>query len=654
MTRVRPGARFRPAVEALEVRLTPAVSFAGQQTFGTGGDPAAVAVADVNGDGKPDLVLANSNDHTVSVLLNISAPEAAAAFAAQKTFAVGASPFAVVAADVNGDGKPDLAVADYGDNTVSVLLNTTAAGAATPSFAAQRTFTVGAGPQAITAADLNGDGKPDLIVANLTAGTVSVLLNTSAAGSVSFAAQQTFAVGTNPIFVATADVNGDGKPDLAVTNIGDNTVSVLANQTAAGATSAAFAAQQTFAVGGSPIPVVAVDLNGDGKPDLAVANSADQTVSVLLNTSVAGSVSFAAQQTFAVGQTPQGLVAADLSGDGKPDLAAANFDDGTVSVLVNATAAGATTASFAAQQTFATGTNPVPLAAADFNGDGQADLAVANNAGGTVGVLGNLTLPLPAAPTVVAQFGSQGVWQYHRDTGAWTQLTAANAALLAADAQGDVVGVFRGQGVWEYTTAGGWKRLNGVDASLVALNATGTLVAEFPGYGVGEYLPGAGWWLMTKANAAKLTIDAAGDVAADFPGYGLWLYTGAAGWKQIDGLDPTALTLTPQGDVVADFQGYGVWHYGAGSWAQLNGADAHLLAADAQGHVLASFAGVGVGRYVSGSGWSLLTAADASHLGAGGDGQVFGTFPGYGVWVFDPNWGWYLLDGVDPAAFAVG
>ena len=109
----------------------------------------------------------------------------------------------MTAADVNGDGKPDLIVANYHSFTVSVLLNTTAPGAATASFAAQQTFATGTYPHSVTAADLNGDGKPDLIVTNAlysSSNTVSVLLNTTAPGATtaSFAAQQTFATGTDP------------------------------------------------------------------------------------------------------------------------------------------------------------------------------------------------------------------------------------------------------------------------------------------------------------------------------------------------------------------------------------------------------------------------------------------------------------------------
>ena len=152
--------------------------------------------------------------------------------------------------DLNGDGKPDLVVANADANTVSVLLNTTAPGATTPTFAAQQTFATGRSPYSVTAADLNGDGKPDLIVANLAVGnTVSVLLNTTAPGAATivpdFAAQQTFATRLGgPVSVAVGDLNGDGKPDLVVANYGTNTVSVLLNTTAAGATAPSFATQQ--------------------------------------------------------------------------------------------------------------------------------------------------------------------------------------------------------------------------------------------------------------------------------------------------------------------------------------------------------------------------------------------------------------------------
>jgi hypothetical protein len=205
--------------------------FTSQQKYGTGFGPDFVSTTDVNGDGKPDLVVANGYDTTVSVLLNKTAPGAIApSFAAQRTFFAGNDPRSVAAVDVNGDGKPDLVVANVNENTVSVLLNTTAPGVNIPSFAGRRTFVAGNGPAFVSAADINGDGRPDVVVSNVNDNTVSLLLNTSAPGtSTPSFGIQTFATGFSPLSVALADVNGDGKPDLVVTNELDNTASVLLN-----------------------------------------------------------------------------------------------------------------------------------------------------------------------------------------------------------------------------------------------------------------------------------------------------------------------------------------------------------------------------------------------------------------------------------------
>ena len=336
------------------VGIGPTPAFAAQQTFATGTSPYSVTVADVNGDGKPDLIVANYSDGTVSVLLNTTPPGAnTPSFAAQQTFGVGTTPSSVSVADVNGDGKPDLIVANSGDNTVSVLLNATAPGAATPSFATQQTFATGGYPTSIIAADVNGDGKPDLIVANEGSSTVSVLLNATAPGAAmaSFATQQTFAAGSDPFTVIAADVNGDGKPDLIVANANSNstTTSVMPNITASGVNTPNFATLQPFTTGTAPNSVIAADVNGDGKPDLIVANYIDDTVSVLRNTTAPGATmaSFSAQQTFATGFGPSSVIAADVNGDGKPDLIVANNNSSnTVSVLLTTTAPTASSHNF--------------------------------------------------------------------------------------------------------------------------------------------------------------------------------------------------------------------------------------------------------------------------------------------------------------------
>jgi hypothetical protein len=648
----------RPAVEELEPRRVPAVTFADSRAFTDGADPVAEAVADFNGDGRPDFVTANAGSTTVSVFVNATASGAAVTFAAQQTFTTGNNPQGVAVADFNGDGRPDLAVANFQDNTVWVLLNTTAPGSGVVTFAAPRTFAV---PYATSmgVGDFNGDGRPDLLVANANSGTVSVVLNTTSPGSgtVSFITPQAFAVGNAPDAVAVADFNGDGRPDLAVANRFDQTVSVLLNTTVAESGTASFAAQQTFAVGNNPDGIAAADFNGDGRPDLAVANLTNNTVSVLLNSTAAGSgiASFAAQWTFAAGSGPDGIAAADLDGDGRPDLAVAN-EAGTVSVLVNTTPAGATTASFAAQQTLALGAWPDVVAVADFNSDGRSDLAVTNFTGNVVSVLRNTTIPFASTvPVVVGQFGDQGVWEFSHAANTWVQPTSANASRLAADPLGDVVGAFPGAGVWLYRPVSGWRQINGVDATLLAMDVNGDVVAEFPGYGVGEYLPASGWRSLTGAYATLLAVDSLGDVAGEFPGYGLWLFRPSVGWVQINGFDASLLAMDPLGNVVADFKGFGVGEYRrTGGWQSLNGIDARALAVDRYSDVAADFPGFGVGEYHPTRGWGLLTGADASLLASHALDDLLGEFPGHGVWEFDPSRGWFQLTAADAAVLATG
>ena len=275
-------------------------------------------VGDVNGDGTPDLVVADTSVDTVSVLLG----NGDGTFQLPQTFATGSQPTAVTLGDMNGDGKLDVAVANVQNNSVSVLL-----GNGDGTFQTAKTFATGSyqtSPSSVALGDVNGDGTLDLVVASFTSGTVSVLMGTRDG---TFTSPQTLATGNAPFSVALGDVNGDGKLDLAVTNIGDNTVTVLL-----GNGDGTFGAQQTFATGHGPFSLALGDVNGDGTLDLAVTNESSNTVSVLLGN---GDGTFAAQQTFATGHGPFSLALGDMDGDGRPDLAVANTYSGTVSVRLN-------------------------------------------------------------------------------------------------------------------------------------------------------------------------------------------------------------------------------------------------------------------------------------------------------------------------------
>lgn len=207
-----------------------AVSFAGQVDLALGG--AVVRIADIDGDGKMDIVVLTATDLAVfrntSTTGNIS-------FAAAVHFASGTQPLSLAVGDIDGDGKPDVAVANSNSspNSVSVMRNTSAPD--TISFAAPVSFTTGPvatanRPTSITIGDMDGDNKPELVVANELSNTVSVIHNTSTVGSInafSFAAGQTFPVGTEPGSVSIGDMDGDSKPDLVSANGGSSSVSVL-------------------------------------------------------------------------------------------------------------------------------------------------------------------------------------------------------------------------------------------------------------------------------------------------------------------------------------------------------------------------------------------------------------------------------------------
>ncbi|HJY87495.1 MAG TPA: FG-GAP-like repeat-containing protein [Candidatus Acidoferrales bacterium] len=332
--------------------------------FLTGKMPVAVIAADFNGDGRFDLAVADQGANTVSVLLG----KGDGTFLTRNDFATGTSPVAVASGDFNGDGKMDLAVVNRDANSVSILL-----GNSDGTFNTKTDFSTGSSPVAIAVGDFNADGKLDLAVVNRGSNTVSILLGK---GDGTFGTKTDFPTGRSPAAIAVADFNADGKPDLAVTNQDDNTVSILL-----GKGDGTFGARTDFPTGSGPAGIAVADLNGDRKPDLAVVHPGANTVSILLGK---GDGTFNAKNDFGTGNNPVSLVAADLNGDSFADLAISNQGSNTVSVLL-----GKGDGTFSFRFDLVTGTSPAGIVAIDLNGDGRPDVVLADQTADTITVILN-------------------------------------------------------------------------------------------------------------------------------------------------------------------------------------------------------------------------------------------------------------------------
>lgn len=294
--------------------------------FGVGTGPANLVVADINGDGRPDLVVPNASDQSVSIRL--ADPAQPGFFLPAIVLSTpGRTPLDVAVGDLNGDGIMDIAVAASGANNVLVFTQT-AAGA----FNAPVTFAVGGDPQALTVADLDGNGRADLAVAT-TANAISVLLQT---GAGVFAPAADFATGIHPVAIKAVDLDGDGKLDLLTANYGATSspgtqgLSVLF-QGAPGT----FNAPVHYSTGYRSTSLAVADLNGDGKLDVVVTNSGlpgdPGSVSVLWQDPLTAGALLAPANYVGV-WGPMGVAIGDMNGDGRPDLVLA---DGDIVVRLN-------------------------------------------------------------------------------------------------------------------------------------------------------------------------------------------------------------------------------------------------------------------------------------------------------------------------------
>jgi len=335
--------------------------------------PISAAIGDFNGDGIPDFVTVNI-DGTVSILTGSNTGVLSEALGSPYT--VGVSPVGVAVGDFNGDGFQDIAVTNSQDSivNVSILLGN---GDGT-FFVSGLSPATGRQPEGIVVGDFNGDGLQDLAVTNTGDNTVTILIG-DGTGRFTQLAGSPFNVGAQPLFIAVGDFNGDGFPDLVTANSGEDTVTVLF-----GASTGGFSvpATRTFQTNLSPQSVVVADFNGDGNLDIATVNLNTTDITILLGDG-SGSFTNGPGGQLVVGNGPVSIFAADLNGDGIPDLVVANSTDGTLTVEI-----GNGDGSFTpATSTFKVGAGPFFALAADFNGDGILDVVTGSVESNTVSLL---------------------------------------------------------------------------------------------------------------------------------------------------------------------------------------------------------------------------------------------------------------------------
>jgi len=427
---------------------------ASSKSYPTGFLPTGVALADLNHDGKADLVVADlqvgqsSDNGDVAVLIN----NGDGSFQNPVKYSAGSGPISVAIADVDGDGIPDIVSANNNDGTVSVL-----SGKGDGTFKPAVNYPIGGFPQGLLLVDFNGDGKLDIAAGTAGSGvnTVSVLLNQ---GNGTFGAARNTPCPSANFFLTAYDFNSDGKQDVVVNDAFGTEIAVLL-----GKGDGTFTWSHTYAVAGSPTALIVTDFNNDGIADIMVASGNDAflgpdtgsgNISVLLGN---GDGTFRGTALYNAGSGAKAAAIADFNKDGDADVVVSSpFGNPAVQFFKGN-----------GDGTFAAGTS-IPqfssanfVVTADFDGDGNPDIAVTGN--GSVQVSrgdghGGFAAPTSTSVSVAPQYLAVG--DFNND--GKPDLLAAEATSTTAGAVSLLIG--NGNGTFKTPTT----PLSGVNAQTVA------------------------------------------------------------------------------------------------------------------------------------------------------------------------------------------
>lgn len=324
---------------------------------------------DMNGDGKPDLVIANDNAAGVSIKFNAGTSPF---FATAATNLAAANPAFVAVGDLNGDGRADIVTGNSSGNTVRVFLQAVSPAPAgqfpgTPSSSSTVGTSAFSNPLALVLVDVNGDGKLDIVTANNADDNISVLLNN---GNGTFAAAVNTSVAANPNSIAAGDVNGDGKADLVAAFGAGNSVNVLLNSG-----TGTFPTPFSVAVGDFQKFVTLQDFNADGKLDLGLVLSAGTSSNSVAILAGEGDGTFQNAISNPVPVNSQNFATGDATGDGKKDLILATSFGPTAPSIFGLRGNGDGTFRAATDFQFTVPAVATATVLADFDGDGQLDVA---------------------------------------------------------------------------------------------------------------------------------------------------------------------------------------------------------------------------------------------------------------------------------------
>ena len=320
-------------------------SLAAKQVFNTGSINARIYTADIDGDGKKDIIAPNSFNQSFSVYRNTSTI-GNISFAPRVNFltALGTQPTFAHINDIDGDGKLDVVTANYPVNGFQIFRNTSTIG--TISFNTPLDYTTqGTYPTDIAIADLNNDGKKEIIIGNSQNINVSIFRNVSTVGDIILATPFQYAVTMTLHGLGIADLNNDGKLDIIAADFSNsgssiyaNTITVLQNNAVNGASfnASSFNAGVPFTVGSGSSDIKIDDLNGDGKTDILVGNFQSTFVTILSNNSNANSsIALSNPINISTGSQAAFVENCDLNLDGKPDIISSNYGSNTISFLIS-------------------------------------------------------------------------------------------------------------------------------------------------------------------------------------------------------------------------------------------------------------------------------------------------------------------------------